>query len=250
MKKLRTIDMDRYPGRLPALILAAGLCLAVAAPALADFDSAVAAYERGSYQEAQKEFEAAADAGDERAAPYLDKMRNELGTDQDSSGSAASTLMDSISSIFSETETTSDGSGSGTIMTDAGPSTADRPREESASSGKSADWEPWNPFDQSVEPPSLVSDVVAPQRKSIWSTIFHLPGDVTVIGLQYVAQFLDADNLGRELQIISRHSEKITLSILAGFWWLAIIKGLVGISASISRFTKAATTTMEQKRYG
>ena len=39
-------------GRLPILILAAALCLAMAGPALADFESAVADYEDGAYREA------------------------------------------------------------------------------------------------------------------------------------------------------------------------------------------------------
>lgn len=252
LNALRANGPRRPLGGLPALVLAAGLCLAMAAPALADFESAVAAYERGSYQEAQRGFEAAADAGDERAGPYLERIGEKLRDDRQTDETSASTLMDSISSIFSETETSSNGAEAGVIVTDAGTSTAARSRE-SAPSGKSADWEPWSPFDRSVDrapPPSPVSDVVAPQRESLWSTLFHLPGDVTVIGLQYVAQFLDADNLGRELQIISHHSEKITLSILTGFWWLVIIKGAIGMSMMIGRFMKAATTITEQKRYG
>ena len=119
-----------------------------------------------------------------------------------------------------------------------------------ASGQKSADWEPWSPSDGSpsaeTPPPAPQSDVVVPPRKSIWSTIFHLPGDATVVGMQYVAYFLDADNLSRELQILSRKSDKITLSILAGFWWLVIIKVLVGTAMTISRFMKVAATPRER----
>jgi hypothetical protein len=71
-----------------------------------------------------------------------------------------------------------------------------------------------------------------------------------VIGLQYVAQFLEAESFSRELQSLSRHGDKITLSILAGIWWLVIIKSLVGIGVAISRFMKVATTIEERKRYG
>ena len=159
--------------------------------------------------------------------------------------------MDTISSIFSESETSSDGSESKRATRDTGWSTSGR-SPEGASGGKPGDWEPWNPFDQATGPaaPPPVSDVAIPQRRSIWSTIFHLPGDATVIGLQYVAQCFSADNLSRELQFISRHSDKIALSILAGFWWLVIIRGVVGIGFGISRFMKVATTLEGQKRYG
>ena len=200
--------IGRFLGRLSALILAAALCLAMAGPALADFESAVAAYEDGAYREAQTEFEVLAAAGDERAQPYVERIREKLHGGRQSDESMTSTVMDSVTSIFGESGMSSDGSASGTLVTDAGPSTAVR-SPEGASGGKPANWEPWSPFDQASEPTPLpVSDVAIPQRRSIWSTIFHLPGDATVTGLQYVAQSLGADNLSSELQSISRHSDK------------------------------------------
>jgi hypothetical protein len=251
-KTVRTKRLGRSLGGLPVLILAGALCLAMAGPALADFESAVSAYDRGDYTEARSEFQSLAAAGDERAQPYLDRIRRNLRDDNQSSGSLTPTLMDTVTSIFGESETSSDDSGSGAIRRGTESSAAGR-SAENASGKKPADWEPWSPFDQATEPasaPPPVSDVVIPQRRSIWSTIFHLPGDATVIGLQYVAQSLSADNLSRELQFISRHSDKIALSILASLWWLVIIKGVVGIGAGISRFMKVATTVEGQKRYG
>ena len=243
-KPLRTKGLGRSLGRLPALILAAALCLAMAGPALADFESGVLAYERGAYREAQTEFEAVVDAGDERAVPYVERIGQVLGGEERTEGTFTSTIGEAVTSIFGEFDTSS------VIVTDAGPSTAAR-SPEGPSGGKSANWEPWNPFSQGAEPAPLpVSDVAIPQNRSIWSAIFHLPGDATVIGLQYAAQFLGADNLSRELQYIGRHGDKIALSILAGLWWLAIIRGVVGIGVGLSRFMKAATTTTEQKRYG
>ncbi len=197
MKKLRIINLGRSLGSLPALALAGALCLSMTGPALADFESAMAAYEEGSYQEAQTEFEALATAGDERAEPYLERIREKLGDDQQTDEAGTTTLMDSISSFFSGSDRPSIDSKSKSATRDTGSFfTGESP--EGASGGKPADWEPWSPFDQSVDrapPPSPVSDVVNPQRRSIWSTIFHLPGDATVIGLQYVAQSLSADNL-------------------------------------------------------
>ena len=71
-----------------------------------------------------------------------------------------------------------------------------------------------------------------------------------MIGLQYVAHYLSADNLYRELQILSRASDKIALSILAVGWWLVIIKVLVGFSMAVSRIVKVAATPKEQQNYG
>jgi len=249
-KTLRGKGLGRSLGSLPALILAAALCLAAAGPALSDFESAVADYEDGAYREAQTEFEALAAAGEGRATLYLERIREKLRGGRQSDESITSTVMDSVTSIFGGSDRPSDGSASSTLVTDAGPSTAAR-SPEGASGSKSAGWEPWSPFSQGAEPAPLpVSDVAIPQNRSIWSAIFHLPGDATVIGLQYAAQFLGADNLSRELQYIGRHSDKIALSILAGLWWLAIIRGVVGIAVGLGRFMRAATTITEQKRYG
>jgi hypothetical protein len=250
-KTVRTKRLGRSLDGLPGLILAGALCLAMAGPALADFKSAVLSYERQAYQEAQTEFETLAAAGDERAKPYLERIRQVLDGEEQTEGAFTSTLRDTVTSIFDESETSSDGSEPGGTSRDTGSSAAGR-SAKGASSDKPTDLEPWTPFDQGTAPaaPSPGSDVAIPQRGSIWSTIFHLPGDATVIGLQYVAQSLSADNLSRELQFISSHSDKIALSILASLWWLVIIKGVVGIGAGISRFMKVATTVEGQQRYG
>jgi hypothetical protein len=71
-----------------------------------------------------------------------------------------------------------------------------------------------------------------------------------VVGLRYVARLLDADALNRELQSLGGQSDRIALSILAGFWWLVILKISVGIGLAIGRVMKAATILEEQKRYG
>jgi len=268
MKKLRTVSLIQSFVSLPALVLAGALCLAMTSSALAelesalaDFESAVADFEDGAYQEAQTKFEALATEGDERVVPYLERIRQVLDGEEQTGESFTSTLMDSVTSILmdsvtwilGESDTSSDGSESKRATRDAG-SFVTSPSTESVAREKPTEWKPWSPFDQSTPTaspaPTPQSDVVIPQRESIWLNLFHLPSDATVIGLQHVAQFLKADNLIRELQFISRHSEKITLSILAGFWWLAIIRVVVGIGFAINRFMIAATTTMEQKRYG
>ena len=249
--KRRTIGFGRSLRGLPTLLLAGALCLLLTVPALAGYESAVAAYNRGDYQQAETEFEALAAAGDARAQPYLERIRAGSSADSQESGSFTSTLMDSVSSLFSQSETSS--SGSGATSGNTKPSATAQPGKGNPSS-KPATQEPWSLFGHRsgrVSPsPAPVTDVVSPERRSIWSAIFHLPGDATVIGLQYVAHFLGADNLSRELQILSRGSDKIALSILAVGWWLVIIKVLVGLGVAISRFMKVATTVVEPKRYG
>ena len=70
---------------LPITILAFAI---VASPARADFESAVAAYERGAYQEAFREFERLADEGDQRVQGYLERIRKERPADFESAVAA------------------------------------------------------------------------------------------------------------------------------------------------------------------
>lgn len=250
MRKRRSLAIERLTGRLPALALAGALCLVVTSPALANFESAVAAYENGAYQDAQAEFEALADAGDGRATPYLERIREKLRQDRQAGGAGTSTFVDSIASIFEESGTAGDSSPSSTASRNTEPSAANR-GPAAAPGETSPGGQPWSAFDTRIEPAPLpVSDVATPERRSVWSTLFHLPGDATVVGLQYVARFLDADTLSRELQRLGGQSDRIALSILAGFWWLIIVKVLVGIGLAIGRVMKAATILEEHKRYG
>lgn len=252
VKKLSTIGLGGSLGGLPALALAGALCLFFTVPALADFESAVAAYERGAYEEAKEEFESLAVAGDERAEPYLERISGKLHDESQPGGSVTSTLMESVSSVFGGSAASGSESSSGAAASGTRASEAAQPGK-AAPDRTASGWHAWSPSDQASEPapaPPVDSDVVTPQRGSIWSAIFHLPGDATVIGLQYVAQFLSADNLHRELQILSRNSDRIALSILAVGWWLVIIKVLIGIAMAISRFMKVAATPKEQIHYG
>ncbi len=247
------MGLGRHLPGLLTLALAVVLCLSMAGPALADYESAVAAYERGAYQEAQSQFEALAAAGDRRAVRYLQRIHQERTVATQSEETIVSIVIDTVSSIFGVSDGPSIEPRSTSSTGDTRYSASD-PGSAAASAGKPADQERWMPFEQSTARPvpalPAESNIIVPYRQSIWSRIFHLPGDATAIGLQHVARFLSAENLSRELQSISRHSDKIALSILAGFWWLVIVRGLVALGVGVSRFMRAATTMREPKHYG
>ena len=227
LNALRTKRLDQSFAILSALVVALVLLMATAGPALAEFESGVADYERGAYREALTAFEAAAEAGDERALPYLEWTRQRLDGE---SGPAMSAP----------------------LVTDAGPVSGDRASRSDSGQGRAgADLsELFGGSANSALNAPRHSDVVTPRRESAWSTVFHLPGDATVVGLQHVAHFFDAHDFSQELRVISRSSDRITLSVLAGLWWLAIVRIGVGIGIAIGRLTKAATTRTETRRYG
>jgi hypothetical protein len=249
----RAIGRSRPLGGLLALVLAAALSLSPAGPALADFESAVAAYEQGAYQEANEEFQGLAAAGDERAESYLEKIQEKLAGAGETERAGSSSLMDTITSFFEGPDRPHLSDAAASDAANTRSAAADRPSPD-ASGTKLASGTPRSPSNRGSEAgpsaPLPEVGVVIPQHESSWSTFFHLPADATVIGLQYAAQFIGAQTLVRELQLMSRHRDEIALSILAGLWWLAIVRGLVGIAVAISRFTKAAATLREPHHYG
>ncbi len=191
------------------LVLIAGMAFLLgASPARADFESAVAAYDQGAYSAAYSEFSTLARAGDERAQSYLNRIRRKL-------------------QAGAKTGAKTGGTSSGESSAQSAPS-GDWGWDEGPTAGWSVDVTPWNPLEQRPSPPSGV-EIVVPFHKSVWVTIFHLPADATVIGLQYVARFLDADRMYRDLQTISRNGNEITLAILAAVWWLLLLRVLYSV---------------------
>ncbi len=226
------------PAGLFALVLAGGLWLATAGPALASFETAVAAYERGAYAEAQEEFETLADAGDERADPYLESIRRKVQSDLPAEEGIATTLSAAITGLIDAPDKPS--------LEPPAVSSAAEP-DRSAGGYPAARRDPGARSNETAY--ASESDVIVPQHDSLWSSVFHLPGDATVIGLQYVARVLSADKLGQELRAIGRHGDEIALSVLAGFWWLVIVRGVIGAAVTVGRVMKAAAMRKEN-RYG
>lgn len=213
------------------LVLIAGMAFLLgASPARADFESAVAAYDQGAYSAAYSEFSTLARAGDERAQSYLNRIRRKLQAGAKTGG------------------TSSGGTASGESSVQSAPS-GDSGWGEGLSAGWSVDVTPWNPLEHRPSPPSGVK-IVVPFHKSVWVTIFHLPADATVIGLQYVARFLDADRMYRDLQTISRNGNEITLAILAAVWWLLLLRVLYSVVQIVVRLIRVIFASQEQETYG
>jgi hypothetical protein len=212
------------------LVLIAGMAFLLgASPSRADFESAVAAYDQGAYSAAYSEFSTLARAGDERAQSYLNRIRRKLHAGAKTGG-------------------TSSGTSSGGSSAQSAPS-GDAGWGEGPSAGWFAKVTPWNPLGQRPAPPSG-TEIVVPFHASVWSTIFHLPADATVIGLQYVARFLDANRMYRDLQIISRNGNEITLAVLAAFWWFLMLRVLYSVVRIVMRLIRVMFASQEQENYG
>ena len=76
---------------------------------------------------------------------------------------------------------------------------------------------PWRPFRAIPENLEDIPEwsVVWPSRQSLMSTFYHMPADVTVVGLQHVARSLEADRLNWDLRGISRQGNILLFAALA-----------------------------------
>lgn len=72
-----------------------------------------------------------------------------------------------------------------------------------------------------------------PDRRHVWSKVFFLPADGTIVGSQHIAWHLGADGMLRDMREIARDSNDLTLGLFAIFWWALIGKTLVSIGRVI-----------------
>ncbi len=216
---------------LPWQFLIAAFVLGLlASPAIADYAAAVAAYEKGAYEEAYREFHRLAENGYEEAQGYLDEMRER--------GMTFSIEEVTVSKQLPRKRVLSARPPPSRAMQSWNRDPADT----------SFELNPRKFLQQRVEP--LATDIVVPYHAPIWTKIFYLPADAVLVGLQYVARWLDADELYRDLQIISEHGNTITVGILAVVWWLLILRALYAGGAFLLSLTRTAFTSFGKEKYG
>jgi hypothetical protein len=85
------------------------------------------------------------------------------------------------------------------------------------------------------EPPKIRTQGIAivPDRRDVWSKVFYLPADGTIVGSQHIAWNLGADDMLRDMREIARDGDDFTLGLLTVFWWALIGKILLSIGRVI-----------------
>ncbi len=85
------------------------------------------------------------------------------------------------------------------------------------------------------EPPKFGTQatVTMPDRRNIWSRVFFLPADGTIVGSQHIARNLGANDLFRDVREIAQNSNNFTLGLFAVFWWVLIGKSLLSIGRAL-----------------
>ena len=82
---------------------------------------------------------------------------------------------------------------------------------------------------------SFGSFFAVPDRRSVWSKVFFLPADGTVVGSQHAAWELGANGFFRDLRAVARDGNDIVLGLFAVFWWFLIGKALLSIGGVLTR---------------
>ncbi len=73
-----------------------------------------------------------------------------------------------------------------------------------------------------------------PDRRSVWSKVFYLPADGTVVGSQHVAWELGANGFFRDMRAVARDGNDIALGMLAVLWWFLIGKALLSVGRALT----------------
>jgi hypothetical protein len=192
-----------------ATVLASALA---GAPVRAQYETAVADYERGAYEAAYSEFQRLANRGDDRARRFLQRMRDEG-------------LLAAMSSS-SDAGAADAAQGAGGVNNDV-----------------ALRWRPFRPIPDNLEDVPDWS-VVWPSRQSTLSMFYHLPADATVVGLQHVVRWFEADGLDRDLRSISRHGNKLVFAALAAWWWFLFLRALWALGGMLLGYVKALFSSL------
>ncbi len=87
---------------------------------------------------------------------------------------------------------------------------------------------------------SFGSFFAVPDRRSVWSKVFYLPADGTVVGSQHVAWELGANGFFRELRAVARDGNDIALGMLAVLWWFLIGKAVLSVGRALTRVFRSS----------
>ena len=70
------------------------------------------------------------------------------------------------------------------------------------------------------------------------ATLYFLPADATMIGMQYIAKAINARELGFDLRHASRQGSEFVMGIFALFWWFVIVRLVYGIGGFVVRVVR------------
>ena len=226
--------------RIALFVLA--MLMVFANPAVAAYDSAVAAYEAGSYDAALREFERLARQGDDRARYYLGLMHKDgKGVAADPVGALVwflcaatnnSELAGQISkwrdrltagmkpSVAAAAERRAGLCRTGAVVggrsgePSSPPFVARRPAEDFSRPTTSPSQQ-WSGFR---------GDIGGLSRRALWFRIFYFPAHASLNGLEFLAEGAELYALKRDLRVVIGAKDGVLMGVFALLWWIMILR--------------------------
>ncbi len=234
---------------------------ALASPAAADYDSAVAGYESGAYDKAIGEFERLAEEGDARANFYLGMMHKDgngtvassvdalfrficAAVDATRLGEQASNWRDQLTALMTGAEVAAakskaqacTGQTKTKIGTRTGNIASSGARKTPAGHDRLSNYL----SSSSSSPPSGRKFGKSPKPEMFLLQIFYFPARATINGALFFAELFDFDALVKDLRQLAKLRNDLFIALFALFWWFLMIKGVLGVCQRGGGSTRAA----------
>ncbi len=255
------------PAKIAPIVLA--MLMVFANPAVAAYDSGVAAYEAGSYDAALREFERLAQQGDDRARYYLGLMHKDgKGVAADPVGAlvwflcaatnnnselAAQALQwrDRLTAGMKPSVAAAAERRAGLCRTDAA---VDR-RSGEPSSPAFAWRRPDQDFSAPTTPPkqkwsAMRGDIGGLSRRALWFRIFYFPAHASLNGLEFLAEHAELHALKRDLRLVAGRKDSVVMGLFALLWWIMILKVVLSFCRSVRGTDRQAPPDEHRIRIG
>ena len=237
------------PSKITLIMLAS--LVVFAKPAVATYDSAVAAFDAGAYNEALGEFERLARNGDDRARYYLGLMHKDgygvasdpvgalvwflcAATDNSEFAAQNSNWREQLTahmkpSVVAAAEQKArlcrSGAVGGRVAGVAiwSPRGERRP-DEDASVPKASATQQWSGATRATR--------ATPQR-ALWFRIFYFPAHASINGLEFLAERTDFHALKRDLRLVTSTRNNAVIGFFALLWWILILRTVLRFCRSV-----------------
>ena len=224
---------------------------ALASPAAADYESAVAAYQSGAYDKAIGEFERLTEEGDERANFYLGMMHKDgkgtvansvdalsrficAAVDATGLGEQAAEWRDQLTALMTGAEVAAAKSKAQACASQTSAKVGARTGSVASSGSRktSAGHDRFSNYlgnSSSLPPSGRIEFGKSPKPEVFLLKIFYYPARATMNGGAFFAELFDFDALVLDLRQLANLRNDLFIALFALFCWFLMIKGVLRV---------------------
>ncbi len=252
--------------RIALFVLA--MLMVFANPAVAAYDSAVAAYEAGSYDAALREFERLARQGDDRARYYLGLMHKDgkgvaadpvgalvwflcAATNNSELAGQISKWRDRLTAGMKPSVAAAAERQAGLCRTGAAVGRRSGEPSSLPNRGRRPDQDFGVPKTSPTQQWSaLRGDIGVLPRRALWFRIFYFPAHASLNGLEFLAESAELHALKRDLRLVAGSKDSVVMGLFALLWWIMILKVVLSFCRSVRGTDRHAPPDEHRIRIG